>query len=292
MNKLVLLLLFFPLALIGQNDPVVFKVGDKAKEDALAAADSSDSLNMAFLTIGVRRTGLPADDIGKWDVYEDFMSEEALIYTNKGKKRLPMKYRDFVYYPKINMSGNDIKTLKFSKIGCGTDTLILSNCNIDKIKISPKRFKTFRYPVTWNADVVDLSDNLLVTMEGIFSVSPKMKELNLSENRIEEVVSTEDLEELDLSKNDLESLSKSFIKKGNSLVILNLSNNDIEKLPRCFKHAEVLEELDLSNNQLSRFNCNLSKCSNLSQVDLRGNPMTVEYINELRSKWENIEFLF
>ena len=290
MKRLVLVFLLVPVILLGQNEPVVFSVGG-SPEETQDGVDSTLFVDDGVFNNIFRRTGLPADDIGKWDLYENQISEEALIFIDQDKRRLPMKYRDFVYYPKINMSGNDLKTLRFNKIGCGTDTLILRNCKIDKIKIAHKKF-TFRLPITWNADVVDLSDNLLTSMNEVFSVSPNMRVLDLSENRIMNVANTQKLVELDLSENDIESINKSFIKKGNALMILDLSKNDIEKLPRCFKHATVLEELNLADNQLSRINCNFSKCTNLSRVDLRGNPMTIEYINELRSRWQNIEFLF
>lgn len=197
-----------------------------------------------------------------------------------------------MYYPKIDMSGNDIRTLRFSRIGCHTDTLILSDCKIERIKIGPKKANSLRYAPCWHAEVVDLSKNQITSMEEAMAVSPKVEVLNLSQNRITKASTTEELEVLNLSENELEAIGKNFLKKGNSLRLLDLSVNDIEKLPRCFKHGEKLEELDLSGNQLTRISCNFSKCSKLSKVNLRGNPMSEEYVNELRTKWKDIEFLF
>ncbi len=80
-----------------------------------------------------------------------------------------------------------------------------------------------------------------------------------------------EIEELNLSHNNLEGALQAEVRHLQNLKVLNLSNNQFTGVPAEVGQLKNLEVLDLSNNQLTGLPHELGNLSNLKVLNLRGN---------------------
>ncbi len=114
---------------------------------------------------------------------------------------------------------------------------------------------------------------------------PKLKSLNLSENKLTSLPKTigqlHKLEELSLDLNKLTSLPKT-IGQLTSLKWLSLRSNKLTSLPKTIGQLKNLIKLDLSNNQLKTLPAGVfSGLTNLKQLGLSNNQLNDQAINVL-----------
>ncbi len=99
--------------------------------------------------------------------------------------------------------------------------------------------------------------------------------LNLSNKQLNKlpsyVLNLNDLEELDLSNNQLSGALPAEIKSLKKLKILNLSNNLMTGIPAEMGQLSNLQTLNLSNNKLTGLPYELGNLKNLKTLNLAGN---------------------
>ena len=100
---------------------------------------------------------------------------------------------------------------------------------------------------------LNLSQNLLETIQAAVLSMPNLEYLNLSHNHLKELPDTDNwspqLLSLDLTKNSLQSLPSGI--QHSSIEILNLRENQFTTIPRCLCRIKTLTSLDLSHMSIS-----------------------------------------
>ncbi|XP_066291972.1 protein phosphatase 1 regulatory subunit 7-like isoform X1 [Branchiostoma lanceolatum] len=164
---------------------------------------------------------------------------------------------------------------------------------------------------------LDVSCNKLQELAAV-NCLPHLEELNASNNRLAAIrnMRCKKLQDLDLSTNFLTDLSG--LKDLNSLTTLNLATNRLSSLTAIGK-LRHLQELNVSNNLLKELGsvseqfpalevfdvsenaivsweqvCLLSKCQQLAELHISGNPFCKErfsYHQELQSQIPSLELL-
>ena len=119
-----------------------------------------------------------------------------------------------------------------------------------------------------------------------------MSKGNLNSDQVEFIISRcrfrlfspEDIRSLNLSYNNLEKLPCVFPQLEN-LTCLYVNDNRLSSLPESMKFLERLQELDLRNNQLKRLDV-VRELPNLRKLLVEGNPLILE---EIRSLIKHVE---
>jgi len=119
--------------------------------------------------------------------------------------------------------------------------------------------------VTKNQDtVLDLSNQHIVTVpETIFNQT--------------------NLEELNLSQNQLFGSLPAEIRHLQKLKVLNMSGNSMTGLPAEIGQLQSLEFLDLSNNQLTGLPYELGNLKKLKTLNISGNPYAEADVNIIKA---------
>ena len=105
-----------------------------------------------------------------------------------------------------------------------------------------------------------------------------------------EIMSTVNTLLLDISNNNLESLPKSVLKMTN-LVSLNLSGNPelIKEVDKSTPRLANLEILDISNNNLTTIPGFINKFALLKEINLSGNSIVSKEVDKCSPKLANVE---
>ena len=102
---------------------------------------------------------------------------------------------------------------------------------------------------------LDLSQNLLETIEPDIFAMPNLEYLSLAHNRLKELPETsvwsQSLLSLDLAENSLTTLPQGI--QNSCIEILNLSKNHFTAIPKCLCRVTTLTSLDLSSTQITSF---------------------------------------
>lgn len=93
----------------------------------------------------------------------------------------------------------------------------------------------------------------------------------------------DDLEELNLSNNNLTGALQAEVRHLINLKVLNLSNNQFTGVPAEIGQLKNLEILDLSNNNLTGLPYELGNLSNLKVLNLKGNNYSVSDLNIIKA---------
>ncbi len=144
--------------------------------------------------------------------------------------------------------------------------------------------------------IIDKSN--AVPVSGNNSVAPAVsanKSLDLSHKNLSQVdmsvFDKTNLEELNISDNNLTGALPSQIGKLRNLKILNASNNRMTGVPAEVGQLINLEVLDLSNNQLTGLPNELANLKNLKTLNLSGNQYSEQDLSGIRNKLPNVNYI-
>lgn len=112
---------------------------------------------------------------------------------------------------------------------------------------------------------VDISNNGLEFLHpGLLSCTPNLKQIDLSNNQLNEMVQ-QDTQLFEILFSGLTALQD-----------INLSNNELRFMPRkTFENCRNIKVLDLSNNQLEQVHFLLKQLPKLRLLDLQGNKIKI-----------------
>lgn len=117
------------------------------------------------------------------------------------------------------------------------------------------------------------------------------KNLNLSGQNLksipEYVFSMTQLENLDLSNNELTGAPQSQIGNLTNLKTLNLKNNNLTVLPAELGRLSSLVSLDVSDNRLTGLPLEIGDLNNLKNLDVSGNDYSKDDLNKITAKLKN-----
>jgi Leucine-rich repeat (LRR) protein len=99
------------------------------------------------------------------------------------------------------------------------------------------------------------------------------------------------LEELNISSNNLTGALPSQIGKLKKLIILNAGNNQMTGVPAEVGQLTNLEVLDLSNNQLTGLPNELANLKNLKTLNLSGNQYSEQDLQVIRNGLPNVNYI-
>ena len=100
----------------------------------------------------------------------------------------------------------------------------------------------------------------------------------------QDVFAMTNLEELNVSNNNLTGALPAEIRRLQKLRILNASNNKMTGVPAEVGQLQNLEILDLSNNQLTGLPYELGNLQNLKTLNLSGNDYSKQDLEIIRKK--------
>ena len=114
---------------------------------------------------------------------------------------------------------------------------------------------------------------------------PRMIELELKGKNITRITpliaNFRRLEKLDLSNNRIDRVPDALAEL-NKLSFLDLSGNNIEELPESLAKLKNIKHINLSQNNISELPSSMTALRGLKTLILKGNPMTPEYLSQLR----------
>ncbi|MEA5479232.1 COR domain-containing protein [Pseudanabaena galeata UHCC 0370] len=146
---------------------------------------------------------------------------------------------------------------------CWTE-LYLSNHNLSRIPESIKNLIHLR--------ILDLSCNDIVDIPSSISQLRNLQMLSLHDNNIDIIL-------------DALFTEPSYSSFLNSLEILDLSNNKIDKLPRSIGNLLNLKSLDISSNKIQSIPREILELPKLQWINLDNNPLTLNIPQEISSSW-------
>ncbi len=110
----------------------------------------------------------------------------------------------------------------------------------------------------------------------IFSKTPNVIEINMSDNEIESVPSDigllRKLKTLELSDNKIHDVHRN-IRHAQNLRTISLPNNKMKAIPEAFYHLPNLVSLLLSRNQIEEVSPQIANLQNLEYLGLTNNPI-------------------
>jgi Leucine-rich repeat (LRR) protein len=144
-------------------------------------------------------------------------------------------------------------------------TLLIAGCSISSIQQQPG-----------NSQTADTSQNI-----------PSNKILDLSNQRLtkapDNIFNRTNLEELNLSHNNLTGALQSQVWQLRNLKVLNHSDNQMTGVPAEVGQLQKLEILDLSNNQLTGLPNELGNLNNLKTLNISGNNYSTHDLDIITS---------
>lgn len=127
------------------------------------------------------------------------------------------------------------------------------------------------------------------------TVVPKDKRLDLSNENLDKIPSyvfnMTELEELDVSHNNLSSAIQAEIRQLRNLKVLRANDNQMTGVPAEIGQLGKLEILDLSDNRLTGLPNELGNLKNLQVMDLSGNAYSEQDLAGIRQKLPDTEFI-
>ena len=177
-----------------------------------------------------------------------------LLLSNQDIKRIPLMIGKYKRLVTLDLSSNSVK-----KLGNSLDHLtMLQDLNLaqnDILKFDKSLYK-LRYLVR-----LDLRYNKIIVINNNLNYS-YLTHLDLSNNKI------------------------SFVKGINCkrLQVLNLSNNNLDKIPRGIRVSKELRNIDLSSNPIKELNSDIGTFKYLTHINLSNCELTsvIKYLRKLR----------
>ncbi|XP_068626435.1 protein artichoke [Battus philenor] len=227
---------------------------------------------------------------------------QALLLSNNNFVSFPAQLENFHRIEILDMSGNRLRAplpnymTKWSNL----HTLNLSNNNYDKwlgndneydikrLDLSKNKINSIdvkAFNKIKNLSFLDLSENRIYDLPtSVFSDANNLDTLILSRNYFSEVPSfrSQSLRSLSLSYCQIANIDTEALTGMSSLLAIDLSMNEIEKIPDGIV-SSTLQEIDLSYNVISVITDDtFSALPHLAVLDLRG--------NEFKEVWSSSHF--
>lgn len=143
---------------------------------------------------------------------------------------------------------------------------------------------------------VHLNKNDFREFPKVLTKNRYLRTVLISDNNIESVPSEIKnliyLENLVMNDNNLGEIPPEIFELTN-LKVLALRENGIGELPDKFDQLPNLEKLNLQNNNIKELPESLVlQGNNLQRITLKGNPMSIGYVNEIRKRMPSTEIEF
>lgn len=143
---------------------------------------------------------------------------------------------------------------------------------------------------------IHLNKNEFTEFPHVLTQCRYLKTILISDNQIETI--TPDiknlvfLEDLVMNDNNLGEVPPELFELTH-LKVLGLRENGIGELPDKFDQLPNLEKLNLQNNNIKELPESLvMQGNNLQRITLKGNPMSIGYVNEIRKRMPSTEIEF
>jgi hypothetical protein len=231
---------------------------------------------------------------GAGELYTDL---KKAIQEKQNVRRLDLKNQNLLEIPKgifrmkninyLNLNNNQIVELN-AKIN---QLKYLKSLNIANNKIAdiPNEIGEIYF-----IESLNISHNELSSLPPVILNFKYLISLNLSFNKISSVYkdnSLRKLEILNLSNNEIQEIPKSFglMKK---LKVLDLADNRIEFIPPEIMNLIKLEELKLENNQITSLPKQIGKLNKLKLLKLKGNKLTEDEKIRIKNALPGTQIIF
>lgn len=136
-----------------------------------------------------------------------------------------------------------------------------------------------------NLKTIFAENNLLETVEKKNFIGDSLERVFLNNNEISEIrfPKSKSITSLNLSHNNLKRIPRS-VRKLKNLKSLTITNNQIKKIPRFLRKMDSLQEIDLSENKIKLKNSSAKNLSNIEVVLLASNNIKnlPKNINKMR----------
>ncbi|NXP45936.1 LRC40 protein, partial [Heliornis fulica] len=216
---------------------------------------------------------------------------KSLLLHHNELSHLPDGFGQLVNLEELNLSNNrltDIPTSFALLIN-----LVRLNLACNQLRSLPADISAMK-----SLRQLDCTKNYLETVPSKLATMASLEQLYLRKNKLRslpEFPSCKLLKELHAGENQIEILNAENLKHLNSLCVLELRDNKIKSVPDEITVLQKLERLDLSNNDISRLPYTLGNLPQLKFLALEGNPLrairrdllqkgTQELLKYLRSK--------
>lgn len=181
---------------------------------------------------------------------------------------IPFEVRSFRKLQHLSMYNNRLSSLP-DYIG-ELDRLQQINLSNNKFDSLPNQLIDVK-----SLTILNLKGNSIQSLDGINQLSSNLLKLNLASNKIDEsqidLKPYSKLSDLDLSDNLMKAIPDALLQE--SLISLNLSNNEIVKIPESIGRLSKIRELNLSFNNITEIPESIGLLTNLRKLDLSGNQI-------------------
>ena len=220
-------------------------------------------------------------------IYKQALSSGKLNMSNRNMVHVPLQ--DFLNVASSGVDGVnfweviDLKHIDLShnSISQMTPEGVLTNFrSLETLNVQNNMFTMTSFPFESLANLECLRSlnlsNLQLTgaIPACLGHCINLVELNVSQNKVTNidcVATLESLHILNASHNCIGPIVPSHLPK--ALMRIELSNNKLVEMSRCFGSLIHLENLDLSDNKISAINCTLVEARPLRVLNLRGNQL-------------------
>ncbi|KAL8178486.1 UNVERIFIED_CONTAM: hypothetical protein K2H54_048867 [Gekko kuhli] len=215
----------------------------------------------------------------------------SLFLEHNELSHLPDEFGQLVSLEELDVSNNHIASIPVSF--ASLTSLVHLNLACNKLRSLPTEISAMK-----NLRQLDCTKNYLETIPPELASMASLEQLYLRRNKLHYLPSLPScklLKELHVGENQIEVLTAEHLKHLNSLCVLELRDNKLKALPDEITLLQGLERLDLSNNDISRLPYKLGNLPQLKFLALEGNPLrtirrdvlqkgTQEILKYLRSK--------
>ncbi|XP_054837106.1 leucine-rich repeat-containing protein 40 isoform X2 [Eublepharis macularius] len=215
----------------------------------------------------------------------------SLFLEHNELSHLPDEFGQLISLEELDISSNHIANIPVSF--ASLTSLVRLNLACNQLSSLPSEISAMK-----SLRQLDCTKNYLETIPPELASMASLEQLYLRRNKLHylpELPSCKLLKELHVGENQIEVLTAEHMKHLNSLCVLELRDNKLESLPDEITLLQGLERLDLSNNDISRLPYNLGNLPQLKFLALEGNPLrtirrdvlhkgTQEILKYLRSK--------
>ncbi|XP_048353189.1 leucine-rich repeat-containing protein 40 [Sphaerodactylus townsendi] len=215
----------------------------------------------------------------------------SLLLEHNELSHLPDEFGHLVSLEELDISNNHIASIPVSF--ASLTSLVRLNLACNQLRSLPTEISAMK-----SKGNPDCTKNYLETIPPELAHMASLEQLYLRRNKLHclpDLPSCKLLKELHVGENQIEVLTAEHLKHLNSLCVLELRDNKLKSLPDEITLLQGLERLDLSNNDISRLPYKLGNLPQLKFLALEGNPLrtirkdvlqkgTQEILKYLRSK--------